>query len=103
MKIDKIIEWRLKNISDKKFTLVLAFFVGMFAAVAAFILHFCISLVQYLLTSEFDIKTYNWLYLVFPIVGIWLTSLFVKYVVRDNISHGITRILYAISTKELIA
>ena len=67
---------------------------------AAFILHFCISLVQYLLTSEFDIKTYNWLYLVFPIVGIWLTSLFVKYVVRDNISHGITRILYAISTKE---
>lgn len=100
MKIDKIIEWRLKNISDKKFTLVLAFFVGMFAAVAAFILHFCISLVQYLLTSEFDIKTYNWLYLVFPIVGIWLTSLFVKYVVRDNISHGITRILYAISTKE---
>lgn len=100
MKIDKIIEWRLKNISDKKFTLVLAFFVGMFAAVAAFILHSCISLVQYLLTSEFDIKTYNWLYLVFPIVGIWLTSLFVKYVVRDNISHGITRILYAISTKE---
>ena len=40
MKIDKIIEWRLKNISDKKFTLVLAFFVGMFAAVAAFILQF---------------------------------------------------------------
>ena len=45
-------------------------------------------------------KSFNWLYLVFPIVGIWLTALFVKYVVRDNISHGITRILYAISTKQ---
>ena len=45
-------------------------------------------------------KSFNWLYLVFPIVGIWLTSLFVKYVVKDNISHGITRILYAISRKQ---
>ena len=100
MTIDSIIEWRLKNISDRKFTLVLAFFVGMFAAIAAYILHSTIHLIQYLLTSEFDVKSFNWLYLVFPIVGIWLTSLFVRYVVRDNISHGITRILYAISTKK---
>ncbi len=33
-------------------------------------------------------------------MGIYLTSLFIKYVVRDNISHGITRVLYAISTKK---
>ena len=39
----------------------------------------------------------NWLYLVYPVVGIYITSLFVRYVVKDNISHGITRILYAIS------
>ncbi len=100
MNLDRIIEWRLKNISDRKFTLVLAFFVGMFAAIAAYILHSSIHLIQHLLTSEFDVSSFNWLYLVFPIVGIWLTSLFVRYVVRDNISHGITRILYAISTKQ---
>ena len=100
MNIDQIIEWRVKKISDKQFTLVLAFFVGMLAAVAAFILHSAIHFIQHLLTSEFNMKSFNWLYLVFPIVGIWLTSLFVKYVVRDNISHGITRILYAISTKQ---
>ncbi len=100
MTLDRIIEWRLKNISDRKFTLVLAFFVGMFAAIAAYVLHSSIHLIQHLLTSEFDVSSFNWLYLVFPIVGIWLTSLFVRYVVRDNISHGITRILYAISTKQ---
>lgn len=100
MSIDKIIEWRVKNISDRQLTLVLAFFVGMFAAVAAFLLHSLIHVIQHLLTSEFSKTSFNWLYLVFPVVGIWLTSLFVKYVVRDNISHGITRILYAISTKQ---
>lgn len=98
--LDNIIEWRLKKISDKQFILILAFFVGMFAAIAAYILHSLIHEIQVLLTSHFDISTFNWLYLVFPIVGIWLTSVFVKYVVRDNISHGITRILYAISSKQ---
>ena len=52
-----------------------------------------------LLTAGFSTVTYNWLYLVFPVIGIFLTSLFVRYVVKDNISHGITRILYAISSK----
>ncbi|MGN1150357.1 MAG: chloride channel protein, partial [Sutterella sp.] len=42
----------------------------------------------------------NWYYLVFPVIGILLTMLFVRYVVRDNISHGITRILYAFSSKQ---
>ena len=50
--------------------------------------------------SRVDTWRKNWLYLIYPVVGIWLTSLFVKYVVRDNISHGITRVLYAISTKQ---
>ena len=53
-----------------------------------------------MLTSGFNFESYNWLYLVFPIVGVYLTSLFVKYVVKDDISHGITRILYAISRKK---
>lgn len=100
MSLDRFIEWRAKNISDKQFILILAFFVGMFAAIAAFVLHWLIHEIQHLLTSEFSIKSFNVLYLVLPVVGIWLTSMFVKYVVRDNISHGITRILYAISTKQ---
>ena len=64
------------------------------------ILHFIIKQIEELVTSGFQVTTINWLYLIYPVVGIWLTSLFVKYVVRDNISHGITRVLYAISTKQ---
>lgn len=90
-------EWRENHISERMFVLILAFFVGLFSAVAAFALHWIINQIVALLTRSFDASTYNWLYLVYPVMGIYLTSLFVRYVVKDNISHGITRILYAIS------
>ena len=96
--LQRLHEWRVQNVSDKMFLLILAFLVGLLSAVAAFVLHSLINTVVALLTGRFHADTYNWLYLVYPVVGIYLTSLFVRYVVRDNISHGITRILYAISS-----
>ena len=93
-------KWREEHISDRQFTLLLSFFVGFFAAVAAFVLHWIIRQIEHLLTAGFRIESINWLYFVWPVVGIFLTMLFVRYVVKDNISHGITRILYAISAKE---
>ncbi len=95
----KIVKWSRLHLSDKQCTLILAFFIGFFAAIAAYILHTLIKEIQLLLTTGFTITSYNWLYLLFPVIGIYLTSLFVKYIVKDNISHGITRVLYAISTK----
>ena len=97
--MDMVLEWRDKHITDRQMTIILALFIGLFASVSAFILHFIIKEIQVLLTAGFSTVTYNWLYLVFPVIGIFLTSLFVRYVVKDNISHGITRILYAISSK----
>ena len=95
---ERILEWRKQHVSDKMFLLVLAFTIGLLSAFAAFILHGIIRQIEILLTSSFDITQVNWLYLVYPVIGIYLTSLFVRYIVRDNISHGITRILYAISS-----
>lgn len=96
----RFLEWREEHISEKTFILILAFTVGFFAAVAAFILHELINQIVILLTGSFNQDEANWLYLVYPVIGIFLTSLFVRYVVKDNISHGITRILYAISSKQ---
>lgn len=98
--ISRLDNWRKNHVSNRELVLVLAFAIGLLASLAAYILHFIIKLIEELVTSGFDVATINWLYLIYPIVGIWLTSLFVKYVVRDNISHGITRVLYAISTKQ---
>lgn len=98
--LQRLHEWRVAHVSDRMFLLTLAFIVGFFAAVAAFSLHWIINQIVLLLTSSFDRTGANWLYLVYPVVGIYLTSLFVRYIVKDNISHGITRILYAISSNK---
>ncbi|MBF1392768.1 MAG: chloride channel protein [Prevotella histicola] len=98
--VSRLDAWRQRHVSDRELVLVLAFMVGFLASLAAYVLHFIIHEIKDLITSGFQVATINWLYLIYPVIGIWLTSLFVKYVVRDNISHGITRVLYAISTKQ---
>ena len=96
--LQRLHQWRVEHVSDKMFLLILAFLVGLLSAVAAFVLHGMINQIVALLTGRFQADSYNWLYLVYPVIGIYLTSLFVRYIVKDNISHGITRILYAISS-----
>lgn len=93
-------QWRKTHMSDRMFIIILALIVGFLAAVAAYVLHGIINLIVALLTSRFTSDSANWLYLVYPVIGIYLTSLFVRFIVRDNISHGITRILYAISSNK---
>ncbi len=96
----KVVNWQKEHISNRQMTLILSFVIGVLASLAGYFLHGIVHEIQVLLTSGFDKSTYNLLFLLFPIVGIYLTSLFIKYVVRDNISHGITHVLYAISTKQ---
>lgn len=98
-RLNRLITWRECHITNRQFTLILSFAVGFLAAVAASLLHLLIKQIQNLLAMGFSVDRFNWLYLIYPVVGIFITSLFVRYVVRDNISHGITRILYAISSK----
>lgn len=95
--ISRIDAWRATHVSERMFVLMLAFLVGLLSAVAAFLLHWLINQIVAILTGGFDATSFNLLYLVYPVVGILVTMLFVRYVVKDNISHGITRILYAIS------
>ena len=98
--IAQLHQWRKAHMSDRMFIIILALIVGFLAAVAAYVLHGIINLIVALLTSRFTSDSANWLYLVYPVIGIYLTSLFVRFIVRDNISHGITRILYAISSNK---
>lgn len=97
---ERFVLWTVNHLSRRQLTLTLAFFVGVLAAVAAYVLHTAIHLIQHYLSATLASNQINWFYLVYPVAGILITMLFVRYVVRDNISHGITRILYAISTKQ---
>lgn len=98
--IRRFIIWREKHIKDKQFVLILSFLVGVFTALAACLLKFLVEWIKEFLTENFDSTGANWLYLVYPVVGILLTSIFIRRIVRDDISHGVTKILYAISRKQ---
>lgn len=78
----------------------LALIVGILCGFAAQLLKFLIHVIAGILTAHMNLTTSNWLYLVYPVVGILITVLFVKYVVKDNISHGVTKVLYAISRRK---
>ena len=94
------LHWRERHIKDKQFVLILSFLVGICTALAACLLKFLVEYIKEFLTENFDSTGVNWLYLVYPVVGIFLTGLFIRKVVRDDISHGVTKILYAISRKQ---
>ncbi|MDE6565241.1 MAG: chloride channel protein [Muribaculaceae bacterium] len=93
----KFLLWRDRHIKERNFVLVLAFFVGIFSGLAAIVLKFLIHFISTTLTSRINLESGNYLYILLPAVGVVLTALFVRYIVRDNISHGVTRVLYAIS------
>ena len=98
--LQRFILWREQHIKEKHFILFVSFLVGIFTAFAALLLKLLIHWIQTLLTDHFSISQANYLYLVYPVVGIFLTGLFVRYVVKDDISHGVTKILYAISRRK---
>ena len=98
--MQRLILWREKNISEKHFILMLSFFVGILTALAALILKYLIHLIQNFLTDNFDTTGANYLYLVYPVIGIFLTGLFIRNIVKDDIGHGVTKILYAISRRQ---
>lgn len=97
--LDRFINWREKHVPQNQFILLLSLIVGILSALAAFALKHLIHFIQHLLTGGFDPHTFNWLYLVYPVIGIFITGLFIRKAVRDDISHGVTKVLYAISCR----
>lgn len=88
------------KLSPKQFLLVLSLCVGIASGLAANLLKWLIHIIEHLLTRGFIITQANILYLVYPVVGILISALFIKYIVRDNIGHGVTKILYALSRNQ---
>lgn len=89
--------WRERHIKEKNFVIVLALLVGIFSGCAAIVLKFLIHFISTVLTGGINQESGNYLYILLPSVGVVITALYVRYIVRDNISHGVTRVLYAIS------
>ena len=93
----RLLIWRERHMTERSFVILLSLLVGITAGFAAMFLKWLIHFISGSLTSFVNVSQGNYLYIIAPAVGIVLVCLYVRYVVRDDISHGVTRVLYAIS------
>ena len=92
---------RLRHrLSDRQMMLLLAVVVGVLAGAGTCIFEVLLHLVRSALVTWFPASEAQFLFLIYPAIGIILATLFVKYVVKDHISEGVTRVLYAMSRKD---
>ena len=96
----KLVVWREQHITENNFLIILALVVGVICGFAALLLKLLIHTISETLTEHMNVTSANWLYLVYPVIGILIVTLYIKYIVKDNISHGVTRVLNAISQKK---
>ncbi len=97
--INRLVSWRIAHISERNFIYLISLLVGIVSGIAALVLKNLIHLVEVQLTGWFAANTFSYLYLAYPILGITLTWLFLRYIVKDDIGHGVSKILFSISRK----
>lgn len=100
--LTRLLVWRIRTISDSNFTLIMAGIIGFIAGIAAVILKSTVHFIQAFLERNIDLTGLNYLYLGFPLIGILLTVIVARYILREHLGHGITQILYSISKNSSI-
>ncbi len=93
----RIRAWRMKHVETKNLVYMLSITIGIVAGLAAVLLKTSVHYLEHFLRNTSAVDYENWLYMFFPFVGILLTVIYIKRFVKDDIGHGITKILYAIS------
>ncbi|MAY21876.1 MAG: chloride channel protein [Flavobacteriaceae bacterium] len=98
--LTKILIWRAKHISHRQFIFILSILAGILSGLGAVTLKNLTHFFQHLLEGKFIQEYHQAFYFVFPIIGLSLVFLIIKYVLRKKVSHGIPSTLYAISKRK---
>jgi CIC family chloride channel protein len=96
----KFLKWRYQNISNKQFTHIASAIIGLLAGLGAVILKNFTHLIQQLLEGKFIKELHQAFYFIFPIIGLLIVLIIIKYVVKKKVGHGIPSTLYAISKQK---
>ena len=88
-----------RRLSNRQMMMLLAVVVGALAGLGTYLFEMLLYAIKTGLTNWFPVDSAHFLFLIYPAVGIILATLFVRYIVRDNISEGVTRVLYAMSSR----
>ncbi|TCK85096.1 chloride channel protein [Albibacterium bauzanense] len=98
--VNRLNQWRIQRISNRSFLIILAAIVGITGGLAASALKALTLHIATFLQNEVPWELRGYLYLFFPLIGIFLSVLYVrKFLKTKKMDHGITPILYSISNK----
>ena len=89
-----------RRLSNRQIMMLLAMIVGLLAGLGTYVFEILLYAIKSCLVNWFPVGSAHFLLLIYPAIGIVLATLFVKYIVRDNISEGVTRVLYAMSRRD---
>src|SRR5210317_1843147 len=95
--LGRFLLWRIKHISQRNFIMILSVIIGITAGLGAVVIKNGVHLIKDLLTSNIVIDYQNYLFFVLPAIGTLIAILYIRFVVRQHVGHGIPSVLFAIS------
>ncbi|MBM3404638.1 MAG: chloride channel protein [Bacteroidetes bacterium] len=96
------LKWRSKHLDDRYFSFILAVVIGILCGLAAILLKNLVAYTSLYVVEGIRMGGLRTLLIILPMAGILLTVLFVDWIIKDNISHGISKILYTIARKDSV-
>ncbi len=100
--LHKFLVWRIKHVSDRNFLIFLGLLIGVISGLAAVTLKWAVHTIGHFLMDNKVFESHKLLYVVYPFIGILLTVLISKYLLKEHLGHGITNILFVISKRSSI-
>ena len=100
--LHQFLVWRIRHVSNKNFTLILSGVIGAVAGLAAVILKASVHFVESLLENSQKFTFTHYLFLAYPLIGILITVIISRYIMKEKLGHGISDILFSISRKSSI-
>ncbi len=98
--LKKFLIWRLRNVSDRSFLMALSILTGVAVGLAAVLLKNTVHFIRLLVIKWFPAASENYLFIIAPVIGILLAVLFVRYVVRRQVSPGVAMVLHSKSQRK---
>lgn len=98
-RLTKILRWRVRHLSDKRFAVILSVLIGVFVGTASVVLKSMVGGIEHLLRSETFVTVQQYFYFALPVIGVGLTLIFIHFILRKSLGNGIGYLLYRVGRK----
>lgn len=95
--LEEFREYSIQKLTKKQMTYIISIIIGFFVGLGAVVIKKAVHFTQWLLISSFSETIENYLFFIYPMIGIFLAVIYMNYIIKKKVGHGIPAVLYAIS------